>query len=114
MFWHTHIQESWKTGLLKLLEGHHQAFGLEEGEHGETDLVEMEINTGDVASKKQRVRRMPFAVCREVAKQLRSMQEMGVVRPSSSPWASPVVMVRKGYGSHRFCIDYRELNAVTR
>ena len=36
-----------------LLEDHHQAFGLEERERGETDLVEMEINTGDVALKKQ-------------------------------------------------------------
>ena len=41
------------------------------------------------------VRRMPFAVRSEVAKQLREMQAAGVVQPSSSPWVSLVVMVRK-------------------
>ena len=56
---------------------------------------------------------MPFAVRQEVARQIREMQQAGVVQPSSSPWASPVVMVRKKDGTHRFCIDYRDLNAVT-
>lgn len=60
------------------------------------------------------MRRMPFSVRQEVAKQLHEMQEAGVVTPSSSPWASPVVLVRKKDGSHRFCIDYRQLNSVTK
>ena len=56
---------------------------------------------------------MVFAVRTEVAKQLRSIQEAGVIQPSSSPWANPVVMVWKQDGMYRFCVDYRELNAVT-
>ena len=57
---------------------------------------------------------MPFAVRQEVARQPRKMQEAGVVQPSSSPWSSPVVMVRKKDGTHRFCVDYRGLNSVTK
>ena len=74
----------------------------------------MEIDTGEARPKKQVVRHMLFVVRAEVAKQLRSMQEAGVIQPSSSPWASPVVMVRKRDGTHRFCVDYRELNSVTK
>ena len=42
------------------------------------------------------------------------MQETGVIQPSNSPWASPIVMVRKKDGTHRFCVDYRSLNEVTK
>ena len=100
--------------LQDFLEDHHQAFSLEPGERGETDMVQMEVDTGDVAPRRQPARRMPFAVRQEVAKQLKTMQASGVIQPSRSPWASPVVMVRKKDGSHRFCIDYRRLNMVTK
>lgn len=73
----------------------------------------MEIHTKDAAPRKVPARRMPFAVRQEVARQLKNMQQAGVIQPSSSPWASPVVMVRRKDGMHRFCIDYRDLNTVT-
>ena len=100
--------------LLDFLKEHHTAFALEEGERGETDLVEMHINTGDTRPQRCPPRRMPFAVREEVVKQLDRMQAAGVIEPSMSPWSSPVVMVRKKDGSHRFCVDYRHLNAITK
>lgn len=89
-------------------------FSLEPLERGETDVVEMEILTGDAPPQRQAVRRMPFVIRQEVSKQVQQMQETGVIRSSNSPWASPVVMVRKRDGTHRFCIDYRKLNSVTK
>ena len=55
----------------------------------------MVIESGDSPPRKVKVRRMPLAVRREVARQLKDMQRAGVIRPLSSPWSSPVVMVRK-------------------
>ena len=107
---------SWqdKDRLRQLLLGHHQAFAVEEGDRGETDLIQMTVDTGDALPRRQPVRRTPFAVRTEVARQLQEMQSQGVIEPSSSPWASPVVLVRKNDGSLRFCIDYRHLNLVTK
>jgi hypothetical protein len=46
-------------------------------------------------------------------KQLTKLQEVGYVRPSSSPWGAPVLFVQKKDGSQRMCVDYRSLNDVT-
>ena len=103
-----------RASLLSLLLDHHFTFAVEDGERGETDVVQMTIDTGDHPPKKQAVRRVPFAVRQEVSQQLRKMQQEGVVKPSSSPWASPVVLVRKKDSTLRFCFDYRHLNSITK
>ena len=72
----------------------------------------MNIDTGDATPIRQAPCRTPFAVRCEVARHLQQMQENGVIQPSSSPWASPIVLVHKKDGTMHFCFDYRKLNEV--
>ena len=65
---------------------------------GRTDRLRHSIHTGGVAPVWQPVRRVPPHRREEVRKLLNEMLERGVVEPSASPWASPIVLVRKKDG----------------
>ncbi len=75
--------------------------------------IEHTINVGTHAPIKQRPYRTEISRRSEIDKQISDMVDAGVVRPSQSPWASPVVLVPKKDGSVRFCVDYRRLNQIT-
>ena len=49
-----------------------------------------------------------------IKEEIERMLESNIIQPSESPWASPVVLVRKKNGKLRFCVDYRKLNHVTK
>jgi hypothetical protein len=49
----------------------------------------------------------------ELKKQIDELSEKGYIRPSTSPWAAPVLFMEKKDGTRRMCIDYRALNEVT-
>ncbi|KAG8481265.1 hypothetical protein CXB51_026038 [Gossypium anomalum] len=50
---------------------------------------------------------------KELKTQLQELVDRGFIRPSHSPWGTPVLFVKKKDGSLRLCIDYRQLNKVT-
>lgn len=63
---------------------------------------------------KQAPRRIPIYQKEEVSQELKRMLDVGVIKPSKSPWASPIVIVRKSDGSIRICVDDRKVNEVTK
>ena len=79
---------------------------------GCTPLLEHTIETHGPPLR-QPYRRQNPAVRREEMAQVQQMLASDVIRPSNSPWALPVVMVKKKDGSLRFCVDFRQLNAAT-
>ncbi|XP_070040126.1 uncharacterized protein [Nicotiana tomentosiformis] len=54
--------------------------------------------------------RMAPSEINELKKQLQDLLDKGFIRPSVSPWGTPVLFVKKKDGSLRMCIDYRQLN----
>ncbi|XP_076059845.1 uncharacterized protein LOC143036400 [Oratosquilla oratoria] len=64
------------------------------------------------------VRHTPYRLSpqkkRIMEKEVEQLMEQGLVEPSTSPWASPAVLVPKPGGEWRLCVDYRSLNAVTK
>jgi hypothetical protein len=45
--------------------------------------------------------------------QLKELLDLGLMRPSVSPWGAPVIFIRKKDGLWRICIDYHQLNKAT-
>lgn len=95
--------------MKSLLKQYASVFSISDTDLGCTDLISHDIPLVDDTPVKQRYRRIPpseYEVVKEHINQLLSSQ---VIRESSSPYASPIVLVRKKDGSMRMCVDYRQL-----
>lgn len=88
-------------------------FASDNSQLGHTTTVVHKIKLTDDIPFKERHRRIPPALYDEVKQHLEAMVSAGVIRESHSPYASPIVIVRKKDGSIRLCIDYRHLNSKT-
>jgi hypothetical protein len=80
---------------------------------GVTDLIEHEINLTTNEPVRSRLYPIPYALREELSKEIDDMLSLGIIEPSTSSYASPVVMVKKSDGSYRVCSDFRKLNRIT-
>ncbi|CAM5118574.1 unnamed protein product [Eretmochelys imbricata] len=80
---------------------------------GLTERAYNSIDTGNAHP----IRVQPYQVSPQaktaIEREIHDMLQMGVIYPSGSAWASPVVLVPKPDGEIRFCLDYHKLKAVT-
>ena len=80
---------------------------------GRTEVVKLAINTGEHLPVSSHPYRIPPKWKDEVRDQVDKLLELGIIRPSTSPWSSSVVTVKKKDGGVRICIDYRAVNQIT-
>jgi hypothetical protein len=71
--------------------------------------IELLLGTAPISKRACRVSRPELV---DLKKQIDELSEKGYIRPSTSPWATPVLFVEKKDGTRRMCIDYRALNEV--
>ena len=100
--------------LRELLRKYHDVFAWKDSELGFTDRVQHEIHLTQDTPVAQAYRRVPPSCLQEVRAHINDLLERKIISPSSSPYASPIVIVRKKSGELRLCVDYRKLNAVSR
>ena len=108
-----HLQEEEKEQYQALLQEYRDVFSQTSDDigdyKGDHQLV---IDTEGARPIRQRPYRTPLHLRDLLKGKIDSLQEQGVIEDSSSPWSSPVVMIRKKDGGVRFCCDYRAVNTV--
>jgi hypothetical protein len=72
--------------------------------------IELILGTAPISKRAYRVSRLELV---ELKKQIDELLEKDYIRPSTSPWAAPMLFVEKKDGTKRMCIDHRALNEVT-
>jgi hypothetical protein len=91
-----HLSESDKKVMKPVLIKYADIFhDDEENDFRSTDIVVYKIETGEAAPIRKPPYKTPYALRQEMEKQVQKMLDKGVIRPSHSPWASPVVLVPK-------------------
>ena len=80
---------------------------------GDSNLTEHQIEVTSEEPIRSKPYAIPYNVRESLKEDIQAMLQMGVIRESKSPYASPVVVVRKKDCTNRVCVDYRKLNRLT-
>jgi len=78
-----------------------------------THLATFEIDTGEHSPVYQRAYNTPAALRDSIDSEIDLLLEKGFIRRSQSPWASPMVTVKKPDGTARLCVDFKKINEIT-
>ena len=107
------LAENQKVSFKNLSLKFQDSFSKSSTDIGRTEMIEHTIDTGQALPVKQHPRRVPLSKIQEAEAEIEKMAEQGIIEPSTSPWCSPVVILRKKDSSIRFAIDFRLLNHYT-
>ena len=113
-FSNVNINEDQLRELKKCIKRYSEIFSSNPKGPTPTNAIFHEIDTGENKPVNQPPHRASPAQRCSIEKIVEEMRENKVIKPSKSPWASPVVLVSKKDGSTRFCVDYRKINSLTK
>ena len=99
--------------LINGIYSHTEVFSLFDRDLGFCDVLKHSIPTTTDKPVYLPHRQIPVQLQSEVRKCLNNWLEQGIIRPSKSPYASQVVIVRKKTGEICLCVDFRKLNAIS-
>ena len=103
-----------KEDVIKLILDNFEVLATHPSQYGETDVLQMKIDLiPGAVPYNSRVRLLNSDQQGNLQDQLDEWMDQGVIEPSVSPWASPLVPVKKKDGRTRWVTDLRELNKQT-
>jgi predicted aspartyl protease len=105
------VSDEQRTSAINLLQEYADIFRTEP--LGSSRNFEHKLELLDPEPVKMMPRRVPQTQYAAMQEEIERMLKLGVIRKSVSPYASPVVLVKKKNGKIRFCVDYRRLNDKT-
>ena len=99
--------------FIRLIYENQEVFSLYDGDLGYCDKLKHSIPTTTNKPIYLPHQQIPIQLQSKVRKCLDAWLKAGIIRPSKSPYASQVVILRKKMGEIRLCIDFRKLNAIS-
>ena len=102
-----------EAAVRALLDRHQEVFSRGTYDVGQCEVIPHQIEVEDGPPIRLPYRKIHPNMIPEVKRMLDEMLEQGIIQPSKSSFASPIVLVRKKDNTLRLCIDYRRLNART-
>ena len=80
---------------------------------GKSNVIQLQITLTDSTPIRSKLYPLPYAIRENLKTEIQEMLDLGIIRTSASPYACPIVIVKKKDISNRICVDYRKLNKVT-
>ena len=108
------IPADYREELEKLLRENEDLFAATDLELGRTEAVTMKTDTGDHPPIRMKPYRTPLNQRDVVENAVDEMLKANIIRPSKSSWSFPILLVPKKDGGKRFCVDFRNLNRITK
>ena len=104
------LNDEQKIQLQELIKRHEHIFP---DMPGDANVIEHEVKLTSDEPMRSKAYVIPYNVRESLKGDVQAMLNMCVIRESKSPYASPLVIVRKKDGTNRICVDFRKLNRLT-